>query len=106
MQESQPSRPSIAQPETTPSFTCEEAEAIVLKHYGLSASASELPSERDQNFRVNSQDGKKFVLKIANAEEDYDVLDFQSGAFEHARKVGVSLELPRLMISFSGKRIG
>jgi len=105
MQESQPPRPSIAQPETTPSFTCEEAEALVLKHYGLSGSASELPSERDQNFRVNSQDGKKFVLKIANAEEDYDVLDFQSGAFEHARKMGVSLELPRLMISFSGKRI-
>jgi len=63
-------RPSIAGPESTPSFTCEQAEAIVLEHYGVKASASELPSERDQNCRIKSEEGKKFVLKIANAEED------------------------------------
>ena len=98
-------RPSIAGPESTPSFTCEQAEAIVLEHYGVKASASELPSERDQNFRIKSEEGKKFVLKIANAEEDYDVLDFQSGTFEHAFQRGVLLELPQLLTSVSGEKI-
>ena len=105
MPDKQTPRPSIAGPESTPSFTCEQAEAIVLERYGVKASASELPSERDQNFRIKSEDGKNFVLKIANAEEDYDVLDFQSGAFERARQLGVSLELPELLLSLSGKRI-
>jgi len=44
-------QPSIAGLETTPGFTCEHAEAIVLEYYGITAKASELPSERDQNFR-------------------------------------------------------
>jgi len=99
------SRPSIAGPESTPGFTCEQAEAIVFEHYGLKASAANLPSERDQNFRIKSKAGKKFVLKIANAQEDYDVLDFQSGAFERAYEKGVSLELPQLLVSVSGEKI-
>ena len=98
-------QPSIAGLETTPGFTCEHAEAIVLEYYGITAKASELPSERDQNFRVKSESGEAFVLKIANAEEDYNVLDFQSGAFERARQLGVPLELPELVLSNSGKKI-
>jgi len=64
MPDKQTPRPSIAGPESTPSFTCEQAEAIVFECYGVKASASELPSERDQNFRIKSEDGKNFVLKI------------------------------------------
>jgi len=105
MSDIQPVIPAIAGLDTTPDFTCEMAEKIVSQYYGIVARASDLPSERDQNFSLKSDTGDKFVLKIANASEDYDVLDFQSKAFEHARDLRVPLELPELVATVSGDRI-
>jgi len=48
--------------------------------YGVYATASALPSERDQNFLLCDQSGEKFVLKIANALEDRALLEAQQQA--------------------------
>ncbi len=105
MSDTQSAIPLIAGLDTTPDFSCEGAEKIVSQYYGMSVRASDLPSERDQNFSLKSEGGDKFVLKIANASEDYDVLDFQSKAFEYGRDQRVPLELPELVATISGERI-
>ena len=54
-----------------PLLSVQEAVDLVKKHYGLAVVAKILISERDQNFELTTEDGEKYVLKIANsAEED------------------------------------
>jgi len=54
-----------------------EVRDIVRRHWGLEAELQSLISERDQNFRLRCDDGRQFVLKIANAAEDPQTTDFQ-----------------------------
>jgi len=60
-----------------------EPDAVRLDLFGLDVSAKQLPSERDQNFRLTTPDCKIYVLKLANAAENRDVLDFQNQAMVH-----------------------
>ncbi len=64
----------------TPKFTLEEARAFALDIYGIEATASALPSERDQNFLLTDRSGEKYVLKIANALEERALLEAQQQA--------------------------
>ena len=48
--------------------------------FGLEVFAKQLPSERDQNFRLTAPDSKDYVLKVANSTESREVLDFQNQA--------------------------
>jgi 4-aminobutyrate aminotransferase-like enzyme/Ser/Thr protein kinase RdoA (MazF antagonist) len=67
----------------TPGFS--ESAVLELAHtlYGLRATASPLPSERDQNFLLQTDAGGKFVLKIANAKEERAMLEAQQQALAH-----------------------
>ena len=67
----------------TPNFSEEEAINIANQHYNLIVSAENLVSERDQNFLLTTKKQKKYVLKIANSEEDPSVTDFQICALMH-----------------------
>lgn len=59
------------------------AQAIAENCFGIQASASELPSERDRNFLLTARDGNKFVLKFANALEQREVLEAQNAILTH-----------------------
>ena len=86
-----------------PSVTSATAAAIALEHYGLAASASPLPSERDQNFLLETPAGERFVLKMSNAADDRALLEAQNAAMAHvsARK-GLC---PRVIMSAGGEPI-
>jgi len=68
-----------------PKFTEKEAEQFAAKHYGLKTNAKLLTSERDQNFVLNINN-KKYILKIANASENPELLKAQNAALEHVSK--------------------
>ena len=88
--------------EHTPRFTLEAATALAAELYGISASASPLPSERDQNFLLETA-GEKFVLKIANALEERAMLEAQHFALAHlVRSVSFC---PRVVPATSGEMI-
>lgn len=70
----------------TPAFDVESAAAIADKYFGIRASASPLPSERDQNFLLTNHSGEKFVLKIANALEEPAFLEAQNAVLTHLAK--------------------
>lgn len=79
------------------------AQAIAEKCFGIQASAEELPSERDRNFLLAAREGEEFVLKIANANEQREVIEAQNATLEH---LGERVSFcPRVVPSLSGKRI-
>lgn len=56
--------------------------------YGLKATATPLPSDRDQNFRLTTAAGERYVLKIANGQERRAMLEAQQAALEHLAAEG------------------
>jgi Ser/Thr protein kinase RdoA (MazF antagonist) len=58
-----------------PTFTVQDAERIADERYGLHVSAALFPGEHDQNFLLKSATGEEFILKIARAAEQYEILD-------------------------------
>lgn len=88
-----------------PAFTAGDAERIARDQYGVVASASPLPSERDQNYLLNAADGRRFVLKIATTTEDLGVLDLQNQALLHLADHAPALALPRL-VATTGRMYG
>jgi 4-aminobutyrate aminotransferase-like enzyme/Ser/Thr protein kinase RdoA (MazF antagonist) len=79
-----------------PTFVAADAERLAREYYGLRACARPLPSERDQNFLLTDDTGKRFVLKLANGCERESVLDMQNKAIERLTTAVPSLLLPRL----------
>jgi 4-aminobutyrate aminotransferase-like enzyme/Ser/Thr protein kinase RdoA (MazF antagonist) len=86
-----------------PSFTEAEAVRLAADRYGLRATASPLPSERDRNFLLTAESGEQFVLKIANATDSEQVLDLQNCALEHLAAAAPALALPRLRRTTAGE---
>jgi hydroxylysine kinase len=78
------------------------AEALAAEHYGLSATAHRLGSERDQNFRLRTRGGRDYVLKIANPAEDRGVTNLQTEALRHLATVDSSLPVPRVFPALNG----
>jgi Ser/Thr protein kinase RdoA (MazF antagonist) len=79
------------------------AQAIAEKYFGIQASASELPSERDRNFLLCARGGEKFVLKIANVLEQREVLEAQNAMMKRlATRVSFC---PRVMTDLSGEEM-
>ena len=85
-----------------PGFSPAQACEIALAHYAITATASPLWSERDQNFRMKTGGGTQYVLKIANALEDPGVIDFQTRALEHIARVNPELPVPRTVPDTEG----
>ncbi len=73
--------------------------------YGLGAEARPLPSERDQNFALQTAAGEKFVLKIAKSDEARGVLELQNAALKHVALHAPSLALQRLIATSPGEDI-
>jgi hydroxylysine kinase len=57
----------------------DEAERIAAQHYGISASARRLPSEKDDNFALVA-DADAWLLKLAHPEEPADVTNLATAA--------------------------
>ena len=69
--------------EYTPKYTPKEAEQIGRDIFGVSGIAEQLASERDQNFRLKTDENDSYVLKIANSNESFDNLDMQNKAMQN-----------------------
>ena len=65
-----------------PRFSDHDAEDLARNHFGVDGRATELTSERDQNFLIEAAD-RRLVLKIANASEGRAMLAAQHAALSH-----------------------
>ena len=84
-----------------PSLSCDQAYELAKDWYGLEVTAEALPADRDQNFRLRAGDGRQFVLKIANGEEDRSFLHAQNQVLVRLRERGVRY-CPELIQTCSG----
>ncbi|MEZ4735810.1 MAG: phosphotransferase [Caldilineaceae bacterium] len=69
--------------QSAPRFTPEEAVSFAKTLYNINATATPLTSERDQNFLLTSTEDCQYVLKIANAQEEYAILELQNLTLHH-----------------------
>ncbi len=89
-----------------PEITQSDAELLAADLYDLSVSAAPLPSERDQNFALRSASREQFVLKIANAEEQFEFLDLQNQLIQFLAARNLDLEFARIVPTKAGRAIG
>jgi 4-aminobutyrate aminotransferase-like enzyme/Ser/Thr protein kinase RdoA (MazF antagonist) len=89
---------------TRPAATTREAERIARDQFGLVGTATELPSERDRNFLIATPSGQT-VLKIAHADEERSVLEFQHRALERIAERAPDLMVPRVVRGLDGRDI-
>jgi hydroxylysine kinase len=78
------------------------AQALAAEYYGLPTTARRLDSERDQNFRLRTPDGRDYVLKIANPAEDRPVTNLQTAALLHLAAADPKLPIPRVFQALNG----
>ena len=80
-----------------------EAERLAHDHFGVSAIASPMTSERDQNFHLKARNGAEYILKITNPAEDGQVIRFQTQALQHIATVDPEFPVPRVLPTLRGE---
>ena len=91
-------QPSLPRPDITPS----EAAAIASGRFGLSGAVTELGSQQDRNFLVDTGDSR-FVLKIANPVFTADELLAQNAALTALADSGI--RVPAVVPSVDGAEL-
>ena len=88
-----------------PNISKSAAQTIVRDAYGLDLSAIALTSERDQNYLLKKKAEPKYVLKISNLAESFDVLEMQHAALAHIYLHDPEIQLPRPVNTLDGELI-
>src|SRR3984885_1909563 len=91
--------PLVSRP---PVFDVEAVRRILRDGFGLEASLTPLAGERDQNFRVDAADGRRFLFKISNPADGRSTIDMQTAALRHIEQVDPSLPVMRVLPSTGG----
>jgi len=88
---------------TPPAFTKTDAINIAASNYGIQAQAYPLVSDKDQNFRLDTGNGKQYVLKISNSAEQLRFIDFQNCALLHVSEQDPTFPSPRVISTRGGQ---
>ena len=90
--------------QSAPRFTTAAARCFAQELYGITADATPLTSERDQNFLLTTGDGSQYVLKIANAQEERTILELQNETMIHVA-MHSAIPVARLQPTVDGQTI-
>ncbi len=85
-----------------PVLSLDRVRSIAREHFGLSGTARALYSERDQNTLLRESDGRAWMLKIANVDEDQAAIDCQIAVLRHIERVDPQLPVPRVLPTCEG----
>lgn len=85
-----------------PQFSEAAVRRTLQSEFGLRGDLMPLVSERDQNFRVATPDGQRYICKIANASEPQVATDFQIAALLHLEKEQCPVTTPRVLHTVNG----
>ena len=66
-----------------PEFDVTDALRVVQEQYGLDGSLTPLSGERDLNFRLDTPDGRRFVVKVSSPDEVDHVLEIEVDLARH-----------------------
>lgn len=85
-----------------PAVVPELAAAVLASDYGVRGELTELDGERDLNFRVDATDGRRYVLKIHHPDDSGDVVEMQTLAMDHVRRIDRDLPVPAVLVPNTG----
>ncbi|MGI9271776.1 MAG: phosphotransferase [Woeseiaceae bacterium] len=85
-----------------PQFSEAVAHRTLAQDFGLEGELTPLVSERDQNFRLTTADGRRFVFKIANSSESKETTDLQIKVLLHIESRHCPVNTPILCRTLSG----
>ncbi|MBG6119779.1 MULTISPECIES: phosphotransferase [unclassified Sphingobium] len=85
-----------------PQVTPQDAETCARRFYGLELNAHPLSGERDRNFRMDGQDGRKFLLKFSNPAEAVEIVNLQTCVLNHIRQKDPTLPIPHMVAANDG----
>lgn len=88
--------------EPRPDVDLDLATRLLADRYGIDARLTELHGERDRNFRADTGDGGRFVLKIHNPADPSEVIDMRTAAMAHVRRIEPGLAVPSLVFTIGG----
>lgn len=72
------------------------AAAVLQAHWGVDGTLAPLSGERDANFRVDADDGTRWLFKAAHPIEPPEVTDYQTQALDHLARHAPALPVQRL----------
>jgi len=81
----------------------DEAAGLARDAYGITAQAERLATEKDDTFRLETADSRRYILKIANPCETAEELDFQIEVLKHVARRAPQLPIPRVIASLNGE---
>jgi 4-aminobutyrate aminotransferase-like enzyme len=85
-----------------PTFDAATATRVAEEQFGKRGTVTELGGERDQNFRVDSEDGAAYVLKISSPADGVDTLDLQTEALGHVSRADPDLPVMEVVPTVDG----
>lgn len=91
--------PFIVQP---PTLDEQQAGCIAEHEFGKRGTVTELGGERDQNFRIDADDGEAYVLKISSPADDVSSLDLQADALRHVYRTNPDLPVMNIVPTTDG----
>jgi Ser/Thr protein kinase RdoA (MazF antagonist) len=86
-----------------PGLAPDDVAALVRRVYGIHGGVTPLAGERDQNCRIETGDGTRYVVKISNPSEPAAVVDFQIAALDHIARAAPGLPVPRVVRTLGGR---
>jgi len=80
-----------------PVFDITTASAVLEGAFGLSGELLALHGERDLNYRVTDDGGRRFLLKFHNPADGLDVVEMQTAALSHIGRVDPTLPVCKVV---------
>ena len=85
-----------------PTLSLGQAREIAATHFGVEGASATLPSDRDQNFIIETEDGRRFVLKISNAMASEKRVRFENQAIQAIGDAIQPVSTPRPVRGIAG----
>ena len=86
-----------------PALDARRAAAIATEHFGKRGTAAELGGERDRNFRIDTEEGDRYVLKVYNRTDDEGTIDFRTQAIRHVHDTDFDLPVMEIVPTVDGE---
>jgi Ser/Thr protein kinase RdoA (MazF antagonist) len=81
-----------------------EAANLARTRYGLDTTAARLATEKDDTFRLEDADGRRWILKVAHPAEPPAEIDFQVALLGHVARADPAVPAPRVLPDLRGDR--
>ncbi len=82
--------------------TVEQVAALIAHEYGLEGEVARLAGE-NQNYGISTEDGRRFVLKLADDSLSSAEIELEHRAVESVLRARVGVALPRIVPTSSGR---